>query len=183
MNAGDEKTSEKKKKLQYRLGLVFLGLCVFWLITTLTETDLLAVGTEAPKWSLVRAGENRAKLALGDLKGKVVVLDFWSISCPPCVREVTELQAISQRFGERDVAVVGVAAWGETMAELREFKKQRKLGYRLLVGEDRTVAAYKATTLPTLYIIDQDGVIVTAHQGFMPRGDIVEVIQQLLDKP
>jgi cytochrome c biogenesis protein CcmG, thiol:disulfide interchange protein DsbE len=180
MNAG---TADRRKKLQYRLGLVFLGLCTLWIITMLTETDLLAAGTPAPKWSLVRAGENREQLALADLEGKVVVLDFWSIGCPPCVREIEELEAIHGRFGSRGVAVVGVASWGESLADLREFTKGRPVAYPLVLGDAAVVNAYKATSLPTLYIIDQNGVIAVSHRGFWPRDRIAEAVLELLESP
>jgi cytochrome c biogenesis protein CcmG/thiol:disulfide interchange protein DsbE len=182
MNAGEDKTTEKRKKLQYRLGLVFLGLCVFWIITLLTGTDLLSVGTKAPEWSLVKAGEDRDKLALGDLVGKVVVLDFWSIGCPPCVREIEELEAIRGRFGSRGVEIVGIASWGESLSDLREFTRERPIGYPIVLGNTDTVNAYKATSLPTLYVIDQKGVIAAAHRGFWPRDHIADAISGLLGR-
>ncbi len=170
----------KRKRLQYRLGLVFLGLCVFWIITIFTREALLPAGEPAPEWSLVEVSRGRDKLSLGALKGKVVVLDFWALSCPPCVREVEELKAVSRQFDSRDLEVVGISAWGDAMSDLRAFKRGKQINYRLVLGDDRTVVAYKASTLPTLYIIDREGRIAASHQGYLPREDIVEIVEPLL---
>ena len=78
--------------------------------------------------------------------------------------------------------VRGGAAWGESMADIRAFKKGRNIDYPLLLGNSETVDAYKAGSLPTLYIIDQKGMIAASHQGFWTRDEIAEVVTGLLKK-
>lgn len=169
-----------RKKLQHRLGLIFLGLCLIWMFSVLTQTPLLETGTVAPEWSLVRANADRDKMSLSDLEGKVVVLDFWSIGCPPCVREIDELEAVHRQFEGKDVAVIGVAAWGETAEDIREFRKGRRISYPLLLGTQSMVDAYQASTLPTLYLLDRTGRIARSHQGYWPRDELAAAITELL---
>jgi cytochrome c biogenesis protein CcmG/thiol:disulfide interchange protein DsbE len=149
----------------------------------LTETRLVPVGTPAPEWSLANATDPTEKLSLGDYQGKVVVLDFWSVGCPPCIRELNELESIYRQFQSRGVEVVGVAAWGESSEDVRDLNKARDVSYPLVLGTSSVVNAYRATSLPTLYIIDEKGRIAASHQGFWPREGIADTLSKVLDKP
>ena len=86
MKEADSKSS-KKSKLSTRLGFILLVFIAIWLFTVLTTDPLLPVGTEAPSWRLQLAGRNGETLDQAQLKGEVVVLDFWSWGCPTCIEE------------------------------------------------------------------------------------------------
>ena len=177
-----EKTppSKTKQNLPFRLGVVALGVIVFWLFMSLEGGNLLKTGTKAPDWTLDEPNSGRRMLSLNDLKGKVVVLDFWSLGCPPCMQMVPELDAVSRAFSENDVAVVGVAAWGESRNDVFRLKRGRKLDYHLLVGIPDVIKKYRVSSLPTLYIIDKKGEIAKRHQGFWPRNELTDAINDVL---
>ena len=170
-----------KKNLPFRLGVIALGLVVLWLFTALQGGNLLRAGTKAPDWTLDEPNAPKRSLSLSDLKGKVVVFDFWSLGCPPCMKMTAELDAVSRQFSNKDVAVVGVSAWGESKHDVFRLKKNRGLDYHLLVGTQQVVTAYKVSSLPTLYIIDKDGEIALTHQGFWSRNELAEAVSDLLD--
>jgi peroxiredoxin len=171
-----------KRNLSFRLGIIALGLCVIWFITSLSgESNLLKVGTPAPEWTLGEPNARTRTLSLSQLKGKVVVFDFWSLNCPPCMQMVAELDAVSRKFSDKEVAIVGVSAWGESKHDVFRLKRGRSLDYHLLVGTGDVVRAYKVDSLPTLYIIDKKGEIARTHQGFWSRTAIAEAVAEVLD--
>ncbi len=169
------------KKLPYRLAVVGLGLVVLWFITSLGNGPLLKAGTQAPPWTLKEPNSNRRTLSLEELRGKVVVLDFWSLGCPICMNMMPELDAVAKEFEDKGVSVVSVSAWGESKYDVFRVKKKKKLSFHFLVGTQEVVTAYKVTSLPTLYIIDKDGEIAETHQGYISRKSLRKSILDVLD--
>jgi peroxiredoxin len=169
-----------KTKLTRRLGLIFLVLAAVWLYAILTAEHLLPQGQAAPDWKLEVAGHPNKTLGLEELRGKAVVLDFWSLGCPPCLEEARVLETIHRQMENRGVTVVGVAAWGESPSDVQDFKKERNLTYPMLLGTKEMVDAYKVASLPTLYIIDKEGKIAASHQGFWSRDAIARAVTKVL---
>ena len=102
------------------------------------------------------AGET---LRLSDLRGKVVVLNFWASWCPPCRWEMPFFETISQEYKERDVVFLGVAI-SDTKEDAAEFADSVGVTYPLaLDASGETARDYKVLGLPTTFLIDKEGVI------------------------
>lgn len=153
---------------------------ILWGGSMLLRAPLLPEGMPAPPWSLTLVSNTAEKLSLEDLRGKIVVIDFWSISCPPCVRSLPGLETVSRQMKELGVVVLGIEAWGESAERIREFAKQKNVTYPLLMGTDSVVLAYKATTLPTLYILDRQGRVAESHRGYISREDLERAVANVL---
>ncbi len=100
---------------------------------------------------------NGAKTDLADLRGKVVLLDFWATWCGPCLRSIPENNALLERYGKEGLVILGVChpRGGETMAET-----VKKYGIRYPVVLDtagKTGAAYKVDGYPDYYLVDREG--------------------------
>jgi thiol-disulfide isomerase/thioredoxin len=123
--------------------------------------DLLGLGTPAPDWKLIDPSGNVHSLS--DYRGKIVVLDFWATWCGPCIRAMPGLQKAYQDYKDRGVVVFGVNAWEESNAV--EFMKRSGYTYGLLLNGEQAAAAYRVSTLPTLYVINVDGTIIHRLSG------------------
>ena len=108
--AAADSAPRKKKTLSTRLAWIFLVLAGIWVFMILTKDNLIPVGQQAPDWRLEVADKPDERLDLKALRGKVVVLDFWSLGCPPCIKEARDLETVWRQMEEQDVAVVSVAA-------------------------------------------------------------------------
>ena len=117
---------------------------------------LLAIGDPAPDWKLMDA-EGQLH-ALSDYRGKVLLLDFWATWCGPCVRGMPHMQKLHERYRERGVEIIGINTWEESNAAA--YMKEKGYTYRLLLKGETVAEAYRATTLPTIYVVGVDGKII-----------------------
>jgi len=144
----------------------------------------LSKDTRAPDFTArTLAGKD---FSLQDLRGRVVLLDFFATWCPPCRLEVPELQKLWQAYGDKGLVVVGVALESGGPSEVRKFAADRGLTYWQVNDEGGRIAAkYGIRPIPTTYIIDRSGVIRHSQVGFGPGAEkeFAKKIQSLLPKP
>lgn len=161
-----------------RIAVAVAVVGLFVLGSYLLQDGPLKSGTVAPAWKLSRVNGAQDAVSMEGLRGKVVILDFWSTSCPPCLMQIPVLQRLQQRF-PNDVTVVGVAVGGETPAQLQRFATARKMTYAV-VADLRGIAAtaYNVSRLPTLFVVDRDGVIAASHEGFWEEQSLLQVIAE-----
>jgi peroxiredoxin len=165
---------------------------VFWVLVTLTViTILLGVRrwqtarqeaaqllAEQSKPSLSDGPQSRAPdfaletldgktLSLKDLRGKVVLLNFWATWCPPCEAEMPDLNALHRQYGAaQDFVVVGVNVEEDT-ATVKPFVDKRQLAFPIVLDRNSRVTAqlFGVRPLPTTFIIDREGFIRDAWNG------------------
>jgi len=124
-------------------------------------------------------------LALRDLRGRVVVLDFWTFCCINCLRVVEELRPLEERFGDR-LVVIGVHSpkfphESDHEAVVRAVARHRIAHPVLDDPEMETWQQYGVRAWPTLVVIDPDGYVVASAAGEGNAAGLAGVIQQALD--
>ncbi len=135
---------------------------------------LLAVGTPAPDFTLPTADGSKT-VSLADLKGQVVVLDFWASWCPPCKAALPHTQALSDEFKDKGVTVLAVNT-ADTKAGRETFLKAHpEYTMTVLFDADKkqpvALGAYHVTGIPTFYVIDQEGKVAATYVGYDPNND------------
>ncbi len=146
--------------------------------------ELLAVGSDAPDWEL-QSGEGKT-VRLKDLRGNVVLIDFWATWCGPCKMAMPGVQKVHEHFKDQKVKVFGISTWenGDKVNDPIKYMKDQEFTYGLLVEGDDVAKAYKVRGIPTFYLVDKDGKIAYVNVGYDPKGEekIVKVIEDLLAK-
>jgi thiol-disulfide isomerase/thioredoxin len=117
-------------------------------------------------------------VTLSALRGKPVVLDFWTSSCRPCLSAIPMLERLHQEYKDRGVQVLGVNVHdtqdpAQTMQDLGA-------SYATLVGGDEVARSYGVEGLPTIIVIDAQGNIIFRENGF--SAIIEKRIGETLDK-
>jgi peroxiredoxin len=105
---------------------------------------------------------NGEKVALKDLKGKVVVLNFWFTECQPCIAEMPELNKIAAKYKNNKVAFIAVTF--DDRDKLNKFFKKHQFDYRI-VSDLAIIKDYKVNSFPLHLIIDQKGEIIFKKIG------------------
>jgi len=142
------------------------------------------VGKPAAEIALPDAAQKPFKLS--DLRGKVVLLDFWASWCEPCLRELPELEKLHKQLANRGVVVMGVNIDRERK-NADELVARLKLSFTNVYDPKGVVAElYDPPKMPTLYVVDQQGTVRFINEGFSGPADIAKLrktIEQLLSPP
>jgi thiol-disulfide isomerase/thioredoxin len=121
------------------------------------------------------------ELKLDDLRGKVVVLDFWGVWCPPCRAAIPHLKEMYEKHKGDGLVIIGVHTTnqGEKMID---FVKQQGITWPVAVDVDRkTVGAFHVDSFPDYYLIDRAGKLRVADLANADLGRAVQVL--LKEKP
>ena len=121
-------------------------------------------------------------LTLGQLRGNVVLLNFWATYCIPCREEIPVLNAMQHELESRGLKVVG-ASLEDTVDGIESYQKEvRRFEYQVLVGGDDAKAKFGGTVLPTTYLIDREGRIRQKIIGARDRSGWEAAVKPLLEE-
>ena len=124
-------------------------------------------GKPAPQFSL-KTLSGKA-VSLEDLKGQVVVLDFWATWCPPCVKSLPELGKLHQDAGGKGVQVFAVNVQ-EDKQKIEGFLKSQEVSVPVLMDQDGDVAMkFNVTAIPQTVVIGKDGEVKKVFVGATPQ--------------
>jgi cytochrome c biogenesis protein CcmG/thiol:disulfide interchange protein DsbE len=154
-------------------GMLTLGLAA-------GSVDATGVGEPAPPFSLA-TGRGDA-IALPDLRGRVVYVDFWASWCAPCRRSFPWMNEMQERYGDRGLTIVAINV-DRRRADAEQFLQANTARFAV-VYDDRgaTPQAYSVKGMPSSYLIDARGTVVSVEQGFRDdrKGALEEQIRALL---
>jgi peroxiredoxin len=132
----------------------------------------------APPFTLpALAGDN---VRLADLRGRVVIINFWATWCEPCEFEIPELQAVYQRYKARGLRLLAVNL-GESRPAVQQWVDTLGLTFDVLLDERQQVAAqYQLRGQPSTYIISPEGMITQIIYGPVSRETLEAAIAPFL---
>ncbi|GAB3370204.1 thioredoxin family protein [Lysobacter rhizosphaerae] len=141
----------------------------------------------APEFTGINHWINSAPLTLQQLRGKVVLVEFWTYDCINCIHVLPHMKQLHERYAAQGLVVVGVHTpeYGHERILGNLESAVKRFGIRYPVAQDndyKTWDAFGNQYWPAQYLINQDGRIVYRHFGEGGYADTEARIQQLLDK-
>ena len=150
-----------------------IALLIFWTPETTAQTSQPSVesttivkeGAQAPNFTVEMF--DGTKVTLSDLKGKVVLVNFWATWCPPCRNELARVEKeIIEKFKGQEFVFLPISR-GESKETVAKFRE--KMGYTFPMGLDTTQSIFKkyATNyIPRNFLVDRDGKVVLVSVGY-----------------
>jgi len=136
------------------------------------------VGMEAPDFTL--SGPSGQRVHLRDLRGKVVLVDFWATWCGPCRALMPHIQKMHDELASKGLVVLGLDV-GEDAAKVSKFAAEQKYTFRLLLDAEPDVTArYFVQAYPTTFVIGRDGKIAFRDLGGGSSDDLRAAVQKAL---
>jgi cytochrome c biogenesis protein CcmG/thiol:disulfide interchange protein DsbE len=159
--------------------LAAVALVLVWMMPKDTAPCKGKIGCPAPE--LVLKDLNGATVNLADLKGKVVLVDFWATWCQPCTVMIPWFIEFQKRYGPQGFVVVGVAMDDEGISVVKPFAEQVRMNYQVVLGNEETSDKWGGIFgLPTSFIIDREGRIHNRHIGLISKETFEKDIRSLL---
>ena len=157
---------EKKQMLEMRQGIMEPGQM---------DAPSDKLGKQAAKFSV--SDINGKTFSLDELKGKVVVLNFWFIECKPCVMEMPELNKLVEKFKDKEVVFIGFAS--NDKAKLQKFLSSNTFSYNIIPESKEVAENYDVRMFPTHIVIDRESLIRFYAVGLGPTtlSDLEKVIE------
>ena len=114
---------------------------------------------------------------LRDLKGKVVLVNFWATWCPPCRKEMPDLQALYDKYKNQGFLVLAIS--DEEAAKVQPFISERKIGYPVLLDPGRKVnELFQVEGIPKSFVYDRKGKIVAQSIDMRTRNQFRAMLAQ-----
>ncbi|HXC67306.1 MAG TPA: TlpA disulfide reductase family protein [Nitrospiraceae bacterium] len=170
--------------------LALAGMAIFWMVAgsgmggaagldvlPVADRAIVKLGEPAPNFQL--RDLNGHLIMLSDLRGKVVLLNFWATWCGPCRVEMPAMEQLYRMFQRKDFEILAVSTDAQGVAITRPFQQENRLTFPILHDPDYRVGlTYGARSLPMTFLIDRLGVI--RHQVFGARDWEAPEAQQLV---
>jgi len=133
---------------------------------SVAERNVVKLGEPAPNFRL--RDLNGHSVALSDLRGKVVLLNFWATWCGPCRVEMPAMEELYRTFSRNDFEILAVSTDAQGASVTRPFQQENHLTFPILHDADYRVGlTYGARSLPMTFMVDRQGVV--RHQIFGAR--------------
>lgn len=132
------------------------------------KLDPLPKDTIAPDWELPSL--TNTKVSLKELKGELVMVDFFFKNCPACMFALPYIERLSNKYKSKGLRVIGIDPYDKKEDDLDVFLVKRKITYQVLLGTKEVEKDYRVSYFPTLFLIDKKGKIIFTQVGY-DKGD------------
>lgn len=140
-------------------GALALGLCG---LSALAGGKTIKVGDDFPDLNTFSL---EGKLP-ADLKGKVILVDFWASWCGPCKDSFPVMEELQKTYGEKGLVVLAVNL-DEEKSAMDDFLKQNKVSFTVVRdASKKLVSAVNISSMPSSFILGPDGKVAAVHKGF-----------------
>lgn len=159
-------------------GFVALAFGIVWESYAISDVNKSrSTLQEAPNFDLLDL--DGKMVGLQDYSGKIRIIDFWATWCPPCRAEIPHFNSLTQKYP--DVVIIGISLDQGGVQTVKNFAKEFNIQYPILLGNIETVQAFgNIQSIPTTFVVDQNGFIIKKYVGYKPESVFEADIQKLL---
>lgn len=122
------------------------------------------IGKKAPDWTLQT--EEKQDIALSDLKSKVLMIQFTSVSCGPCRASIPFLNQLTAAYKKDDFDFVAIECTSKSLNALKNYQNKNGINYKFLLSTKNVLEEYKIKSYPVFFILDKDYIVQKVIDGY-----------------
>ncbi len=134
----------------------------------------------APDFNLADASGKDVKLA--DLKGKLVLVNFWATWCEGCQVEIPWFVEFQKKYASQGLVVVGISMDDDGWKSVKPWIKEKKVNYSIVIGNEGLGKQYGLDGMPLTALVDREGRIADVHHGIVEKTATQQKIRDLLQE-
>ena len=155
--------------------VVFCATCR--MLRSLLAACLLLTAFSAAAHEFVFKDTHGQEQRLSNYRGKWVLVNFWAPWCPPCLEEIPDLISLHNAHKDTDLVVIGIALEYSSPKGVMGFAEQHAISYPIVLGTHKMAAQIgEVGALPTTYLFDPAGKLVSHQEGAITRDSVEEYI-------
>lgn len=112
-------------------------------------------------------------LKLENLRGKVVLIDFWGTWCRPCVEKIPRVQRLADKYAKQGLVVIGVHS-AHGAERCKDFVRSQGVTFPVAIDSGKTAEDFAVVAWPSMFWIDKAGRMVASYLHDLPGDDFVE---------
>lgn len=143
-----------------------------------SNDDIVKVGEVMPSFSIV--SDNGTNINSAELKGKVVLINFFATWCPPCQKELASVQqTLWPKYKDNDKFVMLVIGREHSDKELATYNEKKGFTFPLYPDKNRAIfGAFAKSLIPRSYLIGKDGKVIYAGKGYTDK-EFAELLEKI----
>jgi len=138
----------------------------------------LEVGQKSTDWSLPDV-DNQV-ISFSDLKGNLILLEFWFTPCAPCIKAIPELNKIQKKYSKKGLSFYAIEYFKADKNIIKNYIEKHDIKYPMLYNGKETAFDYGVLEAPTFFLINKNGVVLYKHAG-IPGPELIELIENNLN--
>jgi peroxiredoxin len=142
--------------------------------------DLKPEGSRVPAPEFALRDANNKEVRLSDLKGKVVLVNFWATWCEGCQVEIPWFVEFQKKYETQGLAVVGISMDDDGWKSVKPWIREKKVNYSIVIGDEALGKQYGLSGMPLTVLVDRNGKIADVHSGVVDKLATDEKIRKLL---
>jgi thiol-disulfide isomerase/thioredoxin len=169
-----DKKNIVKKSLNYSIYIIVIAFAIFYLYKTIPK--------KGPAYYFQTTNIRNEKVNLEEYKGRVILLDFWGVWCPPCRKMLPKLVELNSEYKSKGVSIIGVHVVSGFRGNefTQKFSKNYKLNYPIWTSTREIEQRYQIKSYPTMIIIDKKGQIREVIVGTQSERKVKKIFDKLL---
>lgn len=171
----------RNSKLRTYVAITLMAL-IAWMVQA-QEADVVKMGDAMPTFHVV-SDKGETLLSTDQLKGKVVLVNFFATWCPPCQKELAAVQeTLWPKYKDNGQFALVVIGREHDEAELAKYNEKKGFTFPLYPDKNRSIyAAFAQSLIPRSYLFDQEGKVIRATKGYTEEEfeELMQLIEQTL---
>jgi thiol-disulfide isomerase/thioredoxin len=136
---------------------------------------------QMPSFNLPSPFSEVSSISSDSLKGKVLLVSFFSSWCQSCLEEIPLLNKLQNKFSDQGFVLIAIAIDQENKVGLKNLIQKRKINYPVLLAEEATRKDFGGISiLPTMFLVNREGIILKKYFGHIDHESLVQGIKQTL---